>query len=119
MELRRVEKDREFLWDLLDSIDTASDMAKGNDKHYRAIVQRLQAKRGEIGDSLDGQTITWKNTGKLLVPGVSDTTTGPEPLSDASIQEIHCGLRIPNEKAIVSMSREIRKWRGMPNPDLI
>ena len=50
-------------------------------------------------------------------------TTGsvkpPEPLSDYTIQMIHAGLLIPNEKAIHSMSREIRKWRGEPNPDMI
>jgi len=43
----------------------------------------------------------------------------PEPLSDYDIQMIHAGLLIPNAKDILSMSREIRKWRGVPNPDLI
>lgn len=43
----------------------------------------------------------------------------PELVSDADIALIHCGLLIPNEKAIHSMSREIRKWRGVPDPDLI
>lgn len=65
IELRRVEKDREFLWGLLDDIDTASDMAKNNDSYYRRIVETLQRKRNEVGESLDGQTITWKNTGSL------------------------------------------------------
>ena len=64
MELRRVERDREVLWDLLDDIDTASDAAKGNDALYRRMVERLQKKRAEVGESLDGHTITWKNTGK-------------------------------------------------------
>jgi hypothetical protein len=40
-----------------------------------------------------------------------------EPLSDADIAEIHDGLLIPNEKAIHSMAREIRKWRGVEDPD--
>ena len=43
----------------------------------------------------------------------------PEELSDAVIAQIHNGLLIPNAKAILSMSREIRKWRGVENPDLI
>lgn len=43
----------------------------------------------------------------------------PEELSDYEIQMIHAGLMIPNGKAILSMSREIRKFRGVKNPDLI
>lgn len=43
--------------------------------------------------------------------------TPPEPLSDYDIQQIHDGLLIPNEKAIHSMAREIRKWRGDKDPD--
>lgn len=64
MELRRVEKDREFLWDLLDDIDTVSDAAKSDDVGYRRAVTRIQARRHEVGESHDGQTITWKNTGR-------------------------------------------------------
>ncbi len=47
------------------------------------------------------------------------TFTPPEPLSDYDIQMIHAGLLIPNAKAVLSMSREIRRWRGEPNPDSI
>lgn len=47
-------------------------------------------------------------------PAVSDA-----PLPDAAIQEIHAGLLIPNAAAIHSMAREIRKGRGVPNPDAI
>lgn len=43
----------------------------------------------------------------------------PEPLSDTEIQLIHAGLAIPNPEAIHSMAREIRKWRGEPNPDAV
>lgn len=43
----------------------------------------------------------------------------PEELSDDQIQMIHSGLLIPSEKAVHSMAREIRKWRGVPNPDLV
>ena len=48
-----------------------------------------------------------------------ESFTPPEPLSDYAIQMIHAGLEIPNARAIHSMAREIRKWRGEPNPDLI
>lgn len=38
-------------------------------------------------------------------------------LSDYDLQMIHDGLLVPNEQSIKSMAREIRKWRGVPNPD--
>lgn len=34
-----------FLYDILDDIDTADDVAKTNDAAYREIVHRLQSKR--------------------------------------------------------------------------
>ena len=49
--------------------------------------------------------------GKQFVP--------PAELSDYAIGQIHAGLLIPNEEAILSMSREIRKWRGVKNPDMV
>lgn len=55
----------------------------------------------------------------VITPGQPTTFVPPAPLSDYDIQMIHAGLLIPNKKAIHSMSREIRKWRGVPNPDLI
>lgn len=48
----------EFLWALLDDIDTASDAAKGNDKLYRQMVEVLQRRRFEVG-STDGYSITF------------------------------------------------------------
>lgn len=54
---------------------------------------------------------------KPVFPG--DPVTPPEELSNYQIQMIHAGLMIPNGKAIHSMSREIRKWRGEKDPDLI
>lgn len=45
--------------------------------------------------------------------------TPPAELSDYDIHMIHAGLMIPSPKGIHSMSREIRKWRGVKNPDLL
>jgi hypothetical protein len=36
------------LWMLLDDIDTAGDMTKGNDVLYRSLCQNIQAKRWAI-----------------------------------------------------------------------
>lgn len=45
--------------------------------------------------------------------------TPPAELSDNDIRMIHSGLLIPDSNQIHSMSREIRKWRGEKDPDLI
>ena len=44
----------ETLWDILDDIDTASDIAKKNDSWYRKRVESLQKKRWDIGITTDG-----------------------------------------------------------------
>jgi hypothetical protein len=49
---------------------------------------------------------------------INGQTGPPAELSDFEINQIHAGLMIPSEKAIHSMAREIRKWRGVPDPDL-
>lgn len=54
---------------------------------------------------------------KMSFPG--DPITPPKELSDFDIGQIHAGLMIPSPASIKSMAREIRKWRGIPNPDLI
>ena len=46
------------LWDLLDDIDTASDIAKSDDKLYRGIVDQTQRKRWATGITSDGYTLT-------------------------------------------------------------
>lgn len=43
-----------FLWDIIDDIDTCSDMAKHDDKSYRQMVEKLQKKRWETGITTDG-----------------------------------------------------------------
>ena len=56
---------------------------------------------------------------KIVAVEPGQVFTPPAPLSDYAIQMIHAGLEVPNAMAIHSMAREIRKWRGVPNPDLI
>lgn len=51
----------EWLYDILDDIDSANDMAKENDKSYRKTVHRLQKLKNEVGRSLDGQTVEFRN----------------------------------------------------------
>lgn len=61
-----------FLWRLLDNIDTASDMAKDNDKAYRDYVEREQRKRFEVG-STDGYEV------RFSAEKFKDHSGGPNP----------------------------------------
>ncbi len=49
----------EFLFQLLDDIDTVDDAAKRNDGAYRQQVRRMQKRRFEVADS-DGYTATFR-----------------------------------------------------------
>lgn len=51
------EQSAQFLWKLLDDIDTASDIAKGDNEAYRSMVEKIQRRRFEVGTT-DGQTVT-------------------------------------------------------------
>jgi len=48
----------EFLWQIIDDIDTASDWAKSNDVAYRKAVEKIQKRRWETGITTDGYTLT-------------------------------------------------------------
>jgi hypothetical protein len=58
IEAAEMEKVAQFLFGLLDDIDTVSDIAKGDNALYREIVERIQRKRFEVG-STDGYTVTF------------------------------------------------------------
>lgn len=45
------------LWDIIDDIDTYTDMAKADDKLYRLLVERRQKDRWKTGITTDGQTL--------------------------------------------------------------
>ena len=45
------------LYALLDDIDTAGDIAKGDDALYRKIAERTQSKKGTFVIYCDGQTV--------------------------------------------------------------
>lgn len=46
-DVKRLRDDVDFLWSLLDDIDTASDIAKADNKLYRAMVEVMQKRRHE------------------------------------------------------------------------
>ncbi len=48
----------QFLFKLLDDIDTASDVAKDDDGAYRAMVSKIQRRRFEVATT-DGYSVTF------------------------------------------------------------
>jgi hypothetical protein len=54
LELAWYKHTAEKLWQLLDDIDTADDMAKDNDKNYRKICQSIMRGRFKYAESPDG-----------------------------------------------------------------
>lgn len=52
-----------FLFDLLDDTDTASDVAKGDDKLYRQMVEKIHHKRFWVAET-DGYNLTFKRLGE-------------------------------------------------------
>ncbi len=44
----------EYLWQIIDDIDTVSDIAKENDVVFRNMVEKLQKKRWDTGITTDG-----------------------------------------------------------------
>jgi len=72
------------LYDILDDIDTADDMVKFDDKGYRSLVQKLQAKKNDSGvKSLDGyglsiSKVEFRTRDELLGLQVYESTATPE-----------------------------------------
>ena len=55
------ETQRQFLWDLLDDIDTLDDACKEHDASFRKRAYAIQRRRYEISTS-DGYTVTFRDT---------------------------------------------------------
>lgn len=53
------------LWNIIDDIDTASDLAKFDDRLYRNQVESLQARRWRLDISTDGQLLIGKVINKI------------------------------------------------------
>ena len=51
----------EYLWQIIDDIDTASDMAKYDNKEYRNIVEKKQKLRWKTGITTDGYKLNYDN----------------------------------------------------------
>jgi hypothetical protein len=58
------EEHREYLWQLLDDISTAGDMAKSDDERFRRLVEKIVEKRSKVANSYDGHTLVWEKSVK-------------------------------------------------------
>ena len=74
------------LWDIIDDIDTYSDMAKADDKLYRSLVERRQTDRWKTGITTDGQT--------LNIPFYTTQPREWQGLTDEEIHECWPGLHV-------------------------
>lgn len=59
----------EYLWQIIDDIDTASDLAKGNDVAYRKMVDKLQKKRWKTGITTNGYKLDFT---KMKAPDIGN-----------------------------------------------
>jgi phosphoenolpyruvate synthase/pyruvate phosphate dikinase len=50
-----------FLYNLLDDIDTISDIVKDNNVLYRSLVEQMQDHKKHVVQSCDGHTLVLKN----------------------------------------------------------
>lgn len=60
-EIEQLKQHRQFLWDLLDNIDTLDDSCKGDDALFRKSAYAQQQRRYMIGAS-NGYTVDFDNT---------------------------------------------------------
>ncbi len=58
----RLESIAQYLYKLLDDIDTIGDMAKADDVLYRVLVEKTQVKKGQVVAECDGYTVTFIST---------------------------------------------------------
>lgn len=56
----------QYLYKLLDDIDTCGDIAKNNDKLYRTMVEKIQSFKGLVVEDCDGYTVTFKPVSKEI-----------------------------------------------------
>lgn len=54
----------QYLYQLLDDIDTMTDMAKSDDTFYRHAVAKIQSKKSAVVAECDGYIVTFKSVCK-------------------------------------------------------
>jgi hypothetical protein len=102
------------LWDILDDIDTASDMAKENDAWYRKRVEALQKKRWDTTITTDG----YKLKGGP-VEALRQALAQPEQEPVGQLQEDAYGrgqvlwFNKPPDQTMLYIAPPKREWVGL------
>lgn len=65
----RLKECLEYLWGIIDDIDTYGDMAKENDKLFRSLTERRQKDRWTTGITSDGYKLDLSKLGPGREPG--------------------------------------------------
>ena len=73
-EVERLETIAQGLFAIIDDIDSVDDMAKSDDRAYRAIVNRRQKHRFRYATT-DGYTVTWRGRTELGLATRATTAT--------------------------------------------
>ena len=55
----------EYLWGIIDDIDTYGDIAKSDDKLFRSLVERRQKDRWRTGITSDGYALNFADIKRL------------------------------------------------------
>lgn len=75
-----------FLFELLDDIDTASDIAKDNDAWFRRRVETLIKRRWQIADS-DGHSLLFNDVTPLTRHAANSVTSSDTMIYNAKPKE--------------------------------
>lgn len=109
----------EFLWQIIDDIDTASDICKGNLAAYEKMVHKLQAKRWETPIECDGYKL---NLGKLTNSKKALTTEIPSEYANININAFNEWMtykKYKNKGAITKTLNMLNKYNHQTQQDMV
>ena len=112
----------QYLYQLLDDIDTVTDIVKADDKAYRAIVVRTQAKKAAVVAECDGYTVILRPLTANTVIAASPldiTVRGWQPIETAPKDGSRILLFFPvfgNSQRQEFWNWEAQKYNKNPNP---
>ena len=126
------------LYDILDNIDTAGDMAKGNHEAYRNMVEKLQQEKNRYMCSPDGYGLSRVNEGlvdhakrEIALAGLSDSDCDYDGMIGQAVLELmetfaaqgHSGFsaqwvldvfeRLANWKALTELTNDPDEWNDV------
>lgn len=105
-------------WRFIDDTETGIEVLAYNNA-YGDVPKSMFLERADSLKAIGGPGEEYLDAFRPVAIKPGESFAPPAELSNFAIGQIHAGLLIPNGQSIKSMSREIRKWRGIENPDSI